>query len=184
MHKQPTKQKTSKTKQCLLALTDIMKEQRDLWINLIIGASHPLYYSTFRSGGAEAVQRRRAKEALRTYNQHVALLKRQRWIEVRKIGHTLQMRLTVKGKKIALKEQMKASLPCNNNECIIVIFDIPEQERLVRRQFRTLLKECRFVQLQRSVWMSRCDVLASLQKFIQSTNSDGWIRAFRALNVS
>lgn len=179
-----TKQKISKTKQCLTALTDIMKEQGDLWVNFMIGAAHPLYYSTFRGGGAEAVQRRRAKEAIRAYRQHVALLKRQRWIEVRKIGNRLQIRLTTKGKQMAMKEKIKASPHCKKNEYTIVIFDVPEQERMVRQQFRRFLKECNFIQLQRSVWISDRNVLSPIHDFIQYTQSNKWIHAFHAIGLT
>ncbi|MDO8582118.1 MAG: CRISPR-associated endonuclease Cas2 [bacterium] len=178
------KQKLSKTKQCLLLLAEQMKEQGDLWVNLMIGASHPLYKRTFFGGGTEAVRRRRHREAVRAYRQHIALLKRQQWIQLRHIGNTIQIALTTKGERIAFKEQMKNASSCKTNECIIVIFDIPEQEKIVRQEFRRLLKECGFKKLQQSVWMHQCAVLPFIQKFIQQTKSSEWIRAFRAIDVS
>ena len=178
------KQKRSKTKQCLIALAECLEEQGSLWANFMIGASHPLYRRTFMGGGAEAVRRRRAAEAERAYRKHLALLKHQQWIQIRRIGNEIQFALTPKGKKILLKEQMKNAPPCDNNECTIVIFDIPEQERLVRQQFRWLLKECGFTKLQQSVWMSRCDVITPLRAFITHTKSDAWIRVFRARDIA
>ena len=65
----------------------------------------------------------------------------------------------------------------------MVVFDIPERAKETRREFRLLLKECSFLQLQKSVWMSQCDVLSILQAFIHSTKSEEWIRVFRALDV-
>lgn len=177
------KQKLSKTKQCLRALAECLDEQGSLWANFMIGVSHPLYKRTFFGGGAEAVRRRRHYEAERAYRKHLALLKRQQWINMRRIGNEIQIALTPKGKTVLLKEQMKGALPCNKDECTIVIFDVPERERLVRQQFRLLLKECGFIKLQQSVWMSQCDVIAPLRAFITHTKSDAWIRAFRALNV-
>lgn len=177
------KETISKTKQCLIALAECLKEQGGLWTNFMIGATHPLYRRTFMGGGVGAVQRRRAREAEQAYRQHIALLKYQQWIRMRHIGNTIEIALTPKGEKIILREQMKRAPLCANNECVIVIFDIPERERPIRQQFRHLLKACAFRQLQRSVWMSDRNVLPMLQKFIQSTKSDEWIRVFRALDV-
>ncbi len=177
------KQKRSKTKQCLIALAECLEEQGRLWANFMIGVSHPLYKRTFMGGGAEAVRRRRVAEAERAYRKHLALLKYQQWIQIRHIGNEIQLALTPKGKTILLREQMKGAPLCTNNECTIVIFDIPERERLVRQQFRLLLKECGFTKLQQSVWMSQCDVIAPLRAFITHTKSDAWIRTFRARDI-
>jgi DNA-binding transcriptional regulator PaaX len=43
------------------------------------------------------------------------------------------------------------------NSRIMVIFDIPEQERWKRRQLRSLLRELSFTQVQKSVWVSKYD---------------------------
>lgn len=173
----------SKTKACLIALAENLEEQGSLWANFMIGISHPLYKRTFFSGSAEAVGRRRQREAEYAYRQHILRLRRQQWIAMRKIGKEIQIALTPRGKVIALRERMKTALICKEKECIIVIFDIPEKERAVREQFRSVLKECNFQQLQRSVWMSTRDVLVHLKEFIRSTKSHAWIRAFRVKDI-
>lgn len=48
-----------------------------------------------------------------------------------------------------------ATLP--PDQCLMVIFDIPEEYRQKRRQLRSLLRELRFRQEQRSVWTSAND---------------------------
>ena len=179
-----SKQKLSKTKELLFALTEHLKEQGALWENFAIGISHPLYKRTFMGGGAEAVRRRRQSEANYAYQQELAALKRRRWILIRQRGEKLHLTLTEKGRMICIKERMKRARLCRKNECIIVIFDIPEQERALRRRFRHFLKECDFKQLQRSVWISRCDVLTMLREFIHSTKSNEWIRAFRVSDIT
>ncbi len=40
---------------------------------------------------------------------------------------------------------------------VMVIFDIPEQQRGRRNQLRTLLRELQFVPIQKSVWTSKLD---------------------------
>ncbi|MDO8581544.1 MAG: CRISPR-associated endonuclease Cas2 [bacterium] len=179
----PQTKKLSKTKACLIALAENLEEQGSLWANFMIGATHPFYRRTFMGGGAQAVQRRRAREALYAYRQQLLKLKRQKWIAMRRIGEEIQVALTSRGKEVALRERMKTASVCKDKECVIVIFDIPEKERAVREQFRSVLKECGFTQLQRSVWMSTNNVLAHLKEFIRGTKSQSWIRAFHAKDI-
>ncbi|MBI4281350.1 CRISPR-associated endonuclease Cas2 [Candidatus Uhrbacteria bacterium] len=173
----------SKTKACLIALAENLEEQGSLWANFMIGATHPFYRRTFMGGGPEAVRRRRRREAEYAYRQHLLKLKRQQWIVMRRIGGEIQVALTPRGKVMALRERMKTASACKDKECVIVIFDIPEKERVVREQFRSVLKECGFTQLQRSVWMSTNNVLAHLKEFIRHTKSHSWIRAFHTKDI-
>ena len=175
--------KLSKTKTCLIALAENLEEQGSLWANFMIGISHPLYRRTFFGGGAEAVRRRRQREVEYAYRQHLLKLQRQKWITMRRIGEEIQIALTPRGRAVALRERMKTASVCNDKEYVIVIFDIPEKERAVREQFRSVLKKCGFQQLQRSVWMSTHDVLVHLKEFIRCTKSHSWIRAFHAKDI-
>lgn len=63
-------------------------------------------------------------------------------------------RLTNKGrKKLQLYEPKKLS----NSAQLMVVFDIPEDERYKRRHLRTLLRELSFNKVQQSVWVSDYD---------------------------
>lgn len=178
-----TTKKISRTKQIVCTIRDLLRDQKEDWIGLFIGTVDLRYRRLFFGGGVSAVYRRFRQEEI---HAHAALLRRlqqQKCIALRRIGNEMRITLTEKGKRIAMREQMRNAPSCKRNECVIVIFDIPEREQSARKQFRLLLKECGFEQLQRSVWMSRCDVLDTLRSFIHSTNCNKWIRVFRAMDV-
>lgn len=174
--------KDSKTKQLLLRLGEHLKEEGHLWVDLLIGVTDLRYRRTFMGGGAEAVHRRRMWEKKKELRELLRALKRQQWIETRRIGNRVALALTQKGKAILRKEAMKNAPHCRRNECVITIFDIPEKQKFLRDHFRAFLKACGFRQLQRSVWMHACDVFKELQDFIEETKSEKWIRVFKVVN--
>lgn len=53
-----------------------------------------------------------------------------------------------------------------NNASLLVIFDIPEENSIGRRQFRRILKIWGFEQVQKSVWKSELDYLQALRELI------------------
>ncbi|MBI4036765.1 hypothetical protein HY386_02730 [Candidatus Daviesbacteria bacterium] len=57
----------------------------------------------------------------------------------------------------------------------IVVFDIPEQKRLIRDLFRRNLKKWGFKHLQRSVWISKRDVFDKLTNYIQELGIEKWV---------
>ncbi len=173
---QPT---PSRTKQLLSAMHDNLREASKDSFYFLVGTMHPLYQDTFYRGGIGAVGRRLAWEQ----NALLRRLKQQKWLHVKRIGDRMRCTLTEKGRRIALKEHMRNATACKKNECVIVVFDIPEREKRIRQQFRSLLRECGFQQLQRSVWMSRCDVLDALRSCIRSTESEEWVHAFRVVDM-
>lgn len=72
----------------------------------------------------------------------------------------------------------------------MVIFDIPERRRGVRERLRRLMRECGFLCIQKSVWLSPydCEELVTLVKaelhigkdalyvIVDSIENDGWIK--------
>lgn len=61
---------------------------------------------------------------------------------------------------------------------LMVIFDIPEHSSGKRRQFRDLLKEWQFRQVQRSVWTSHYDHRESLEQAIEELNLEGYVEIY------
>ena len=97
-------------------------------------------------------------------------------LERRKIGGRLMVRLTEAGLRQLWRTRIKlVQSRCPNNEWCIVVFDIPEEQRLARRTFRYFLKECGFVQLQRSVWACDRMVTPELLTFVQSLHLEPWV---------
>lgn len=57
----------------------------------------------------------------------------------------------------------------------IVIFDIPEQKRLIRDLFRRNLKKWGFKHLQKSVWISKRDVYQKLSNYVHDLGIEKWV---------
>lgn len=57
----------------------------------------------------------------------------------------------------------------------VVIFDIPEEKRIIRNLFRRNLKKWGFKPLQKSVWMSKRDVFNKLESYIKDLEIEKWV---------
>lgn len=66
----------------------------------------------------------------------------------------------------------------------IVIFDIPEQKRIVRNLFRRNLKKWGFKYLQKSVWVSKQNVFDRLIKYVQNLGLEKYITIIETNKLS
>lgn len=66
---------------------------------------------------------------------------------------------------------------------LMVIFDIPEEERHKRRRFRTLLKELYFNQIQKSVWESRYDNRDYLRAEIDEMQLQEYVKVYESAQI-
>lgn len=66
----------------------------------------------------------------------------------------------------------------------MVIFDIPEQKRVVRNLFRRNLKRWGFKQLQQSVWVTRRNVVERLKSLVIDLKIEDWVAVVESDNVS
>ncbi|MBI2039556.1 hypothetical protein HYT18_00610 [Candidatus Microgenomates bacterium] len=66
----------------------------------------------------------------------------------------------------------------------IVIFDIPEQRRIIRNLFRRNLKKWGFKHLQKSVWISKKDVFDKLDSYIKDVGIDKWVMVMEVERLS
>ncbi|MBI2552034.1 CRISPR-associated endonuclease Cas2 [Candidatus Uhrbacteria bacterium] len=108
--------------------------------------------------------------------EQLQYLKRRKLIEIAKIGKRLNVRLTDKGWTAALRDKIKTTKTrCKSGRCFL-LFDIPEKERAVRNVLRQFLKECGFIHLQHSVWMTDRDVIEPLRTLLQRRKLERWIR--------
>ncbi len=57
----------------------------------------------------------------------------------------------------------------------IVIFDIPENKRVIRDLFRRRLKDWEFNNWQRSVWVSKKNITEKLRKLIKDLGIEQWV---------
>lgn len=83
--------------------------------------------------------------------------------------------LTVKGqRKIApfMAEKLK------NDARLMVIFDIPEDQKAKRQKLRQILKKWQFRQVQKSVWMTGKDYREELVDLIKELNLIGCVEIY------
>ena len=65
----------------------------------------------------------------------------------------------------------------------IVIFDIPEQKRVVRNMFRRRLKDWGFIRWQQSVWITKRNVTKKLKLLIDDLKIEDWIAVIESDQV-
>lgn len=66
----------------------------------------------------------------------------------------------------------------------VVIFDIPEQKRVVRDMFRRKLKHWGFKSYQLSVWVTKQDVIENLKRTIKELGIEKWVAVLESTNNS
>lgn len=66
---------------------------------------------------------------------------------------------------------------------LVVIFDIPESDKLSRDKLRNLLKAWGFVQVQKSVWSSDLDFIEALSEVIDELSLRDCIEVYEALRL-
>lgn len=85
----------------------------------------------------------------------------------------LLLRLTDEGKQLLFLTEPEDKVW--DGKWRIVIFDIPEQKRLVRDLFRRNLKKWGFKNLQKSVWISKKHVTEKLIGYIKYLKIEKWV---------
>lgn len=65
----------------------------------------------------------------------------------------------------------------------IVIFDIPEQKRVIRNLFRRRLKEWGFRKWQQSVWVTKRNITKKLRLLIHDLKIEDWIAVIESKDV-
>ncbi len=116
---------------------------------------------------------RRIRDALRQ-------LKRQHFIEIRKIGNQMELVLTNKGVAVDLIEKMKTRPSRGDNRLLLVSFDIPEQERVKRNLFTRQLKYAGFKKMHASLWSSDKNIQHELLRLLKLMRAGKWVRVYAA----
>ena len=130
----------------------------------------------YNLGWAE-YEEKRERELLYEERRRLRELRARKWVETKKIGEKLMVRLTAKGWQQVLRDRMRCTKAvCKDGRCIIVVFDVPESQRHVRDTLRWILTECGFSMLQKSVWFSKKDVMEDLCALLQGANLNRWVR--------
>ena len=110
-------------------------------------------------------------------------LKRQRFIEARKIGERIEFGLTDQGAITMHLDKLRSNKGAGKIATII-IFDVPESERFIRERFRLLIKRAGFKKLQQSVWMIQGDSYESVKELIQFLKAEKWVSVMRTSDLA
>ena len=67
---------------------------------------------------------------------------------------------------------------------VLVVFDIPEEERRLRSRLRALLRELRFTQIQQSVWRSEYDVVDYLVEGLRQDGLSEYVEVHESIRIN
>ncbi len=175
------KHRSPLTKILLNFLTNIKAESFEL--GELIGAFSSRYGSAYLHGGSGYVAELKQLAKEQKIRLVLRCLQRSRYIKAQKIGQRLIISLINKGKIATLTQQL-CTAPLHKPNCFtIVIFDIPESQRMTRLQLRTFLKQGNFWLLQRSVWVSDRDCRQMIADFLKRLNLERWVNVYYATNL-
>lgn len=107
--------------------------------------------------------------------QAVKDLREKGFIETEKDGRKIMLRLTDKGREEAIIKKLLAE-EAWDGKWRIVIFDIPEKHRKLRKILRSKLREWEFKLWQKSVWASKKDITIPLRSFIKEVGLSDWVK--------
>ncbi len=67
---------------------------------------------------------------------------------------------------------------------LLLIFDIPEDERVKRNRLRALLRELKFTYVQQSVWATKYDVLDYLRDEITANGLQAYVKLYESSPIT
>lgn len=115
--------------------------------------------------------------------QAIKDLREKGYIELSKDdGGKILMKLTTRG-----KEEMEIRKLLESKEWDkkwrIVVFDIPEKHKKLRYALRWKLREWEFILWQKSVWVSKKDIIEPFRDFVRELGVSQWVKVFLAEDV-
>jgi DNA-binding transcriptional regulator PaaX len=102
--------------------------------------------------------------------QAISRLIKKGMIERVKVGDEIVIQL-IKSRNLIIKKQTLNW----DGKWRVIIFDIPEQKRVVRNLFRRNLKRWGFKNLQRSVWITKQDCFEDLARIIRELDIEQYV---------
>lgn len=108
-----------------------------------------------------------------TLAQALKRLRQKGYIDLEKFNNRISYKLTQKGQLEA--NILKALMEPDSDRLTMVIFDIPEQNRKIRNILRGKLNLWGFEKVQKSVWVSKKDLVKPIRKFIVEIKLDKWV---------
>lgn len=93
-------------------------------------------------------------------------------IEQVKLKDDIIIKLTVQGRGLIADKFEEKDW---DGKWRVVIFDIPEEKRIIRNLFRRNLKKWGFKHLQKSVWISKRNVFDKLESYVKDLGIEKWV---------
>ncbi|HBV33652.1 TPA: hypothetical protein DIC39_02130 [Patescibacteria group bacterium] len=149
----------------------------------LVGKSFTLAFDFYRfrsaylKGGEPSVKQLKKNLNEVRIKKAIRDLARNKYLESQKIGKRLMLSLTDKGQMAVLRYEISWQTK-RRDVGTLIVFDIPESQRLGRDHFRRWLKDCDFKMIQRSVWFTDRDVVDHLQQLVKQLRLSSWIRIF------
>lgn len=144
----------------------------DLGVELNDMVNNPNYY-IYGTGNENLKQS--------AFSQAIKRLRERGLIENYKVdADKVMIKLTALGKDALGRDEKKEW----DGKWRIVLFDIPEQKRIVRNLFRRRLKEWGFKNLQQSVWVTQRNITDRLKILIHDLKVEDWVAVIESDNVS
>jgi DNA-binding transcriptional regulator PaaX len=167
------------TKQILTILSDVAFYAIDNILELYPSRINQHIYGNYDSLklSEKFYQEQRIKRALRK-------LKKQKYLETKRVGNRILYKLTTKGLHQALLARIKTQtkiLP--DNQFCLACFDIPESARHLRRALRRIFKNMQLKQLQKSVWYTNKDIFDLLTLYIENLEASDWVKVVLASKI-
>ncbi len=65
-----------------------------------------------------------------------------------------------------------------DDRACLVVFDIPETKRKLRKTLRHFLRYAGFIPIQKSVWISKFNAGEAISKLLSTKGSKHWVRVY------
>lgn len=120
------------------------------------------------------------KKARTSFRQFLHYLQKQGYIKISPTIHGKGVLLTTKGEEKVLRWQYryKERERRKDGKLQMIIFDIPERQRVVRNILRDFLSSVGYQKLQHSVWICPYEVSEETEKIIREYHLEKYVKVF------
>lgn len=144
---------------------------------LFLMGNNPVGYLRY---GVDGMNRIRAAKEHRYEKQILQRLTAKKLIVIDETGKVLKAALTKAGENELFRLQVLHAPRLPDDQVCMVVFDIPESKKELRKYLRDFLRYSGFEPLQKSVWISQFAAMDSLAKLFASKKVSRWVSVFCA----
>ena len=128
--------------------------------------------------GMDGIHRMRKAEERKLQREAMRRLEKRKLLKIEKRADQYFVSLTEKGAKEYLRlKVLDSDLYEDGHECLVV-FDIPETQRKLRKALRDFLSEAGFIPIQRSVWISQFNAGEAIGELLNKKGQKRWVRIY------